>query len=58
MQRRTVRSIAAAVADRTTSAEAVAADTVERIERYHRDYNEFEIDAPLFASRGLFTTRG
>jgi fructose-1,6-bisphosphatase len=31
---------------------------VERIERYHRDYNEFEIDAPLFASRGLFTTRG
>ena len=31
---------------------------VERIERYHRDHNEFEIDAPLFASRGLFTTRG
>jgi allophanate hydrolase len=34
MQQRTVRSIAAAVANRTTSAEAVAADTVERAERY------------------------
>ena len=29
---------------------------VERIERYHRDHNEFEYDAPLFGSRGLFTT--
>jgi fructose-1,6-bisphosphatase I/sedoheptulose-1,7-bisphosphatase len=29
---------------------------VERIERYHRDHNDFEYDAPLFASRGLFTT--
>jgi len=28
---------------------------VERIERYHRDYNEFEYDAPLFGTRGLFT---
>ena len=27
---------------------------VERIERYHRDYNEFEYDAPLFGTRGLF----
>jgi fructose-1,6-bisphosphatase I / sedoheptulose-1,7-bisphosphatase len=29
---------------------------VERIERYHRDHNEFEYDAPLFGTRGLFTT--
>jgi fructose-1,6-bisphosphatase I/sedoheptulose-1,7-bisphosphatase len=29
---------------------------VERIERYHRDHNEFEFDAPLFGTRGLFTT--
>ena len=29
---------------------------VERIERYYRDHNEFEIDAPLFGTRGLFTT--
>jgi fructose-1,6-bisphosphatase I/sedoheptulose-1,7-bisphosphatase len=29
---------------------------VERIERYYRDHNEFEFDAPLFGSRGLFTT--
>jgi fructose-1,6-bisphosphatase I/sedoheptulose-1,7-bisphosphatase len=29
---------------------------VERIERYHRDHNDFEYDAPLFGSRGLFTT--
>ena len=29
---------------------------VERIERYHRDHNDFELDAPLFGSRGLFTT--
>jgi fructose-1,6-bisphosphatase I/sedoheptulose-1,7-bisphosphatase len=27
---------------------------VERIERYHRDHNEFELHAPLFGSRGLF----
>ena len=30
---------------------------VERIERYHRDHNEFEFDAPLFGSRGLFTSQ-
>jgi fructose-1,6-bisphosphatase I / sedoheptulose-1,7-bisphosphatase len=30
---------------------------VERIERYHRDHNDFEYDAPLFGTRGLFTTR-
>jgi fructose-1,6-bisphosphatase I/sedoheptulose-1,7-bisphosphatase len=29
---------------------------VERIERYHRDHNDFEFDAPLFGRRGLFTT--
>ncbi len=29
---------------------------VERIERYHRDHNEFELDVPLFGTRGLFTT--
>ncbi len=29
---------------------------VERIERYHRDHNEFELDVPLFGARGLFTT--
>ncbi len=29
---------------------------VERIERYHRDHNEFEFNAPLFGTRGLFTT--
>ena len=34
-----------------------ARDEVERIERYHRDHNEFEYDAPLFGSRGLFTTQ-
>jgi fructose-1,6-bisphosphatase I/sedoheptulose-1,7-bisphosphatase len=33
-----------------------ARNEVERIERYHRDHNDFEYDAPLFASRGLFTT--
>jgi fructose-1,6-bisphosphatase I/sedoheptulose-1,7-bisphosphatase len=27
---------------------------VERIESYHRDYNEREYDAPLFGTRGLF----
>jgi fructose-1,6-bisphosphatase I/sedoheptulose-1,7-bisphosphatase len=30
---------------------------VERIERYHRDHNEFELDVPLFAARGLFTSQ-
>ncbi|HVB49273.1 MAG TPA: class 1 fructose-bisphosphatase [Burkholderiales bacterium] len=30
---------------------------VERLERYHRDYNEREYDAPLFGSRGLFRAR-
>jgi fructose-1,6-bisphosphatase len=35
-----------------------ARSEVERIERYHRDDNEFEIDAPLFGSRGLFITPG
>jgi fructose-1,6-bisphosphatase I/sedoheptulose-1,7-bisphosphatase len=34
-----------------------ARDEVERIERYHRDHNDFEYDAPLFGSRGLFTTQ-
>ncbi len=29
---------------------------VERIERYHRDHNAFEFAAPLFGTRGLFTT--
>jgi fructose-1,6-bisphosphatase I/sedoheptulose-1,7-bisphosphatase len=33
-----------------------ARNEVERIERYHRDHNEFEYDAPLFGSRGLFKT--
>ncbi len=32
-----------------------ARSEVERIERYHRDHNEFELDVPLFATRGLFT---
>jgi fructose-1,6-bisphosphatase I/sedoheptulose-1,7-bisphosphatase len=32
-----------------------AREEVERIERYYRDHNEFEINAPLFGSRGLFT---
>jgi len=32
-----------------------ARNEVERIERYHRDHNDFEYDAPLFGSRGLFT---
>jgi fructose-1,6-bisphosphatase I/sedoheptulose-1,7-bisphosphatase len=31
-----------------------ARNEVERIERYHRDHNEFEYDAPLFGTRGLF----
>jgi fructose-1,6-bisphosphatase I/sedoheptulose-1,7-bisphosphatase len=30
---------------------------VERIERYHRDHNDFEFEAPLFGTRGLFTTQ-
>jgi len=29
-------------------------DEVERIERYHRDHNLREYDAPLFGARGLF----
>jgi fructose-1,6-bisphosphatase I/sedoheptulose-1,7-bisphosphatase len=29
-------------------------DEVERIEQYHRDYNERPYDAPLFRARGLF----
>ena len=33
-----------------------ARDEVERIERYHRDHNGFEFDAPLFGTRGLFKT--
>jgi fructose-1,6-bisphosphatase I/sedoheptulose-1,7-bisphosphatase len=28
---------------------------VERIERYHRDHNDFQYEAPLFEPRGLFT---
>jgi fructose-1,6-bisphosphatase len=28
---------------------------VERIERYHRDHNDFEFEAPLFGTRGLYT---
>jgi fructose-1,6-bisphosphatase I/sedoheptulose-1,7-bisphosphatase len=28
---------------------------VERIERYHRDHNDFHYEAPLFGPRGLFT---
>jgi len=27
---------------------------VERLEQYHRDYNERDYDAPLFGTRGLF----
>ena len=27
---------------------------VERIERYHNEYNDFEFDAPLFGTRTLF----
>ena len=33
-----------------------AREEVERIERYYRDHNDFEIDAPLFGTRGLFTS--
>jgi fructose-1,6-bisphosphatase I/sedoheptulose-1,7-bisphosphatase len=32
-----------------------ARDEVERIERYHRDHNDFHYEAPLFGLRGLFT---
>jgi len=35
-----------------------AADEVARLERYHRDYNEREYDAPLFSARGLFRAAG
>jgi fructose-1,6-bisphosphatase I/sedoheptulose-1,7-bisphosphatase len=31
---------------------------VERIEQYHRDYNERPYDAPLFGTRGLFRAAG
>jgi fructose-1,6-bisphosphatase I/sedoheptulose-1,7-bisphosphatase len=31
-----------------------AANEVERIERYHRDFNQRAYDAPLFGARGLF----
>ncbi|MFO7276290.1 MAG: class 1 fructose-bisphosphatase [Pseudomonadota bacterium] len=31
-----------------------ARSEVERIERYHRDHNEFEYEAPLFGARDLF----
>jgi fructose-1,6-bisphosphatase I/sedoheptulose-1,7-bisphosphatase len=31
-----------------------AAQEVERLERYHRDFNRREYDAPLFGARGLF----
>ncbi|PZN33267.1 MAG: class 1 fructose-bisphosphatase [Proteobacteria bacterium] len=31
-----------------------AREEVERIERYHREHNDFEYDAPLFGSRSLF----
>jgi fructose-1,6-bisphosphatase I/sedoheptulose-1,7-bisphosphatase len=31
-----------------------AAEEVERIERYHRDFNQRAYDAPLFGARGLF----
>jgi fructose-1,6-bisphosphatase I/sedoheptulose-1,7-bisphosphatase len=34
-----------------------ARNEVERIERYHRDHNDFEYDAPLFGTRGLFTSQ-
>jgi len=35
-----------------------AAAEVERLELYHRDYNEREYDAPLFGARGLFRAAG
>jgi len=35
-----------------------AAEEVARIERYHREHNEREYDAPLFGARGLFRANG
>ena len=35
-----------------------AADEIERLETYHREYNEREYDAPLFGARGLFRATG
>jgi len=35
-----------------------AASEIERLELYHRDYNEREYDAPLFGARGLFRATG
>jgi fructose-1,6-bisphosphatase I/sedoheptulose-1,7-bisphosphatase len=35
-----------------------AREEVERIEQYHREYNEREYDAPLFGTRGLFRANG
>jgi len=34
-----------------------SSDEVDRIERYHRDYNLRDYDAPLFGARGLFRER-
>ena len=31
-----------------------AREEVERIERYHREHNRADYDAPLFGTRGLF----
>jgi fructose-1,6-bisphosphatase I / sedoheptulose-1,7-bisphosphatase len=30
---------------------------VERIERYHQEYNDFEFEAPLFGTRSIFRTQ-
>ncbi len=35
-----------------------SADEVDRIERYHRDHNQREFEAPLFNVRGLFRDAG
>ncbi|HEY4367476.1 MAG TPA: class 1 fructose-bisphosphatase [Steroidobacteraceae bacterium] len=35
-----------------------AAAEVERIERYHREQNDFEFEAPLFGGRNLFRQEG
>ena len=35
-----------------------ARNEVERIEQYHRDYNQKPYDAPLFGARGLFRAAG
>jgi hypothetical protein len=35
-----------------------AAQEVERLERYHHDFNKREYDAPLFGARGLFRAGG